>query len=101
MEKSYLYVSLWSLLTISNFSPQGPTTQLFSLSSRRDKKNKETTDPNLNDLEINDNSSKDNIIIITRIDCNNGILENNNEFNIPLEILVNDNKETLTKNNCE
>ena len=65
------------------------------------KKNKETTDPNLNDLEINDNSSKDNIIIITRIDCNNGILENNNEFNIPLEILVNDNKETLTKNNCE
>ena len=55
---------------------------------------KETTDPNLNDLEINDNSVIDNLITITRIDCINGNLGNNDEFNVPLEILVNDNKET-------
>ena len=35
-------------------------------------KTKETTDPNLNDLEINDNSAKDDLITITRIDCING-----------------------------
>ena len=35
------------------------------------KKNKikETTDPTLNELEINDNSTIEKIIIITRIDC--------------------------------
>ena len=64
-------------------------------------KTKETTDPNLNDFEINDNSVKDNLITITRIDCINGNLENNDEFNVPLEILVNHNKETQTENNCE
>ena len=54
------------------------------------KKNKikETADPNLNDLEINDNSTIDKVISVTRIDCNNCNLENNGEFNIPLEILV-------------
>ena len=38
------------------------------------KKNKikETTDPNLNELEINDNSTIEKIIIITRIDCKQG-----------------------------
>ena len=64
-------------------------------------KTKETTDPNLNDLEINDNTAKDNLITIRRIDCINGNLGNNDEFNVPLEILVNDNKETQAKNNCE
>ena len=64
-------------------------------------KTKETTDPNLNELEINDNTDKDNLITIRRIDCINGNLGNNDEFNIPHEILVNDNKETQTKNNCE
>ena len=45
-----------------------------SHSIRRDKnKTKETTDPNLNDLEINDNSTKDNLITPTRVDCNNDI----------------------------
>ena len=54
------------------------------------KKNKikETADPNLNDLEINDISTIDKVISVTRIDCNNCKLENNGEFNIPLEILV-------------
>ena len=60
-------------------------------------KTKETTDPNLNDLEINDNSAKDNLITITRIDCIKGNLGNNDEFSVPFEILVNDNKETQTK----
>ena len=60
-------------------------------------KTKETTDPNLNDLKINDNAAKDNLITITRIDCINGNLGNNDEFNVPLEILVNDNKETDKK----
>ena len=55
-------------------------------------KTKETTDPNLNYLEINDNSAKDNLITIARIGCVNGNLGKNGEFNIPLEILVNDNK---------
>ena len=55
-------------------------------------KTKETTDPNLNYLEINDNSAKDNLITIARIGCVNGNLVKNDEFNIPLEILVNDNK---------
>ena len=64
-------------------------------------KTKETTDPNLNDLEINDNSAKDNLITITRTDCINGNLGNNDDFNVPLEILVNDNKETQTGYNCE
>ena len=64
-------------------------------------KTKETTDPNLNDLEINDNTAKDNLITIRRIDCINSNLRNNDEFNVPLEILVNDNRETQTKNNCE
>ena len=63
-------------------------------------KTKETT-ANLNDLEINDNTAKDNLITIRRIDCIKGNLGNNDEFNVPLEILVNDNKETQTKNNCE
>ena len=58
---------------------------------------KETTDANLNDLEINDNSAKDNLIIITRIVSNNINLENNDKFNAPLEILVSDNKEIQTK----
>ena len=40
------------------------------------------------------NSTKDNLITITRICCINGNLGNNDEFNVPLEILVNDNKET-------
>ena len=62
---------------------------------------KETTDPNLNYLEINDNSAKDNLITITRIGCISGNLGNNDEFNVPREILVNDNKETQAKNNCE
>ena len=62
---------------------------------------KETTDPNLNGLEINDNSATDNLITITRIDCINGNLGNNDEFNNPVEILVNDNKETQTRNNCK
>ena len=52
-------------------------------------------------MEINDNSTKDNLITITRIDCINGNLGNTDEFNVPLEILVNDNKETQTRNNCE
>ena len=66
------------------------------------KKNKtKETIANLNDLEINDNTAKDNLITIRRTDCINGNLGNNDEFNIPLEILVNDNKETQTKNNCE
>ena len=52
-------------------------------------------------MEINDSSTIDNLITITRIDCNNGNLENNDEFNIPPEIVVNDNKETQTTNNCE
>ena len=60
------------------------------------KKNK-TTDPNLNDLGINDNSAKDNLITMTKIDCINGNLGNNDEFNVPLEILINYNKETQTK----
>ena len=66
------------------------------------KKNKtrETTDPNLNDFEINDNSAKDNFITLTRINCINGNLGNNDEFSVPLEILEHDNKETQTKN-CE
>ena len=64
-------------------------------------KTKETADPNLNDLEINDNTAKDNLITIRRIDCINGNLRNNDEFNVPLEILVNDNRERQTKNNCE
>ena len=64
-------------------------------------KTKETTDPNLYDLEINDNSAKDNLITITRIDCIKGNLGNNDEFNVPLEVLVNDKKETQTRNNCE
>ena len=64
-------------------------------------KTKETKDPNLNDLEINDNSAKDSLVTITRIDCINSNLGNNDEFNVPLEILVNDNKETQTKINCE
>ena len=65
-------------------------------------KTKETTDSNLNDLEINDNSAKDNLITTTRIDCINGNLEITvDELNVPLEILANDNKETQTKNNCE
>ena len=34
------------------------------------KKTKETTDPNLNDLEINDNSTIDNLITIPIIDYN-------------------------------
>ena len=55
-------------------------------------KTKETTDPNLNYLEINDNSATDNLITITRIGCINGNLGKNDEFNGPLEILVNDNK---------
>ena len=55
-------------------------------------KTKETTDPNLNYLEINNNSAKDNLITITRIGCINGNLGKNDEFNVPLEILVNDNK---------
>ena len=42
-------------------------------------KTKETTDPNLNDLEINDNTAKDNLITIRRIDCINGNLGNNDE----------------------
>ena len=62
---------------------------------------KETTDPSLTGLEINDNSAKDNLITITRIDCINGNLGNNDEFNNPVEILVNDNKETQTRNNCK
>ena len=48
-------------------------------------KTKESTDPNLNYLDINDNSAKDDLIATRRIDCNNGNLENNDEFNIPLE----------------
>ena len=60
-------------------------------------KTKETANPNLNDLEINDNSAKENLITITRIDCIKGNLGNNNETNVPLEILVNDNKEAQTK----
>ena len=60
-----------------------------------------STDPNLNDLEINDNSAKDNLITITRTNCINGNLGNNDDFNVPLEILVNDNKEIQTGNNCE
>ena len=60
-------------------------------------KTKETTDANLNNLEINDNSAKDNLIIITRIVSNNINLENNDKFNVPLEILVSDNKEIQTK----
>ena len=52
-------------------------------------------------MEINDNSAKDNLITITRIDCIKGNLGNNDEFSVPFEILVNDNKETQTKNNCE
>ena len=59
-----------------------------------------TTNPNLNDLEINYNSI-DNLITIAGIDFNNINLENKDEFNIPLKILVNDNKETRTKINCE
>ena len=43
-------------------------------------------------MEINDNSAKDNLITITRIGCINGNLGKNDEFNVPLEILVNDNK---------
>ena len=53
-----------------------------------DKMAEKTSDPNLNDLEINDNSTIDKVISVTRIDCNNCNLENNDEFNIPLEILV-------------
>ena len=60
-------------------------------------KTKETTDPNLNDLEINDNSAKDNLITMTRIDCINGNLGNNDEINVSLEILLIDNKETQTR----
>ena len=52
-------------------------------------------------MEINDNSTKDNLITITRTDCINGNLGNTDEFHVPLEILVNDNKETQTRNNCE
>ena len=55
-------------------------------------KTKETTDPNLNYLEINDNSAKDNLITITRIGCINGNLGKNDEFDVQLEILINDNK---------
>ena len=62
---------------------------------------KETTDPDLNDLEINDNSTIDNLITITRTDCINDNLGNNDKFNVPLEILVNDDKGTQTRNNCE
>ena len=50
-------------------------------------KTKETTDPNLNDLEINCDSAIDNLFNITRIDCSNGNLENNDEFNVSIEIL--------------
>ena len=64
-------------------------------------KTKETTGPNINDLEMNDNPAKDNLITITRIDWINSNSGNNDEFNVPLEILVNNNKETQTKNNCE
>ena len=64
-------------------------------------KTKETTDPNLNDFEINDNLAKDNLITITRTNCINRNLGNNDEFNVPLEILANDNKKAQTKNNCE
>ena len=52
-------------------------------------------------MGINDNSVKANLITITRIVCISGNLGNNDECNVPLEILVNDNKETQTKNNCE
>ena len=46
------------------------------------------------------NSAKDNLITITRIDCNNGNLENNDQFNVPLEILLNNNNgiKNITKN---
>lgn len=48
------------------------------------KKNKttESTDSNLNDLEINGNSAKDNLITKTRIDCIDGNLINNDEFQL-------------------
>ena len=77
--------------------------RLKLMASKTFKKNitKQTTDPNLNDLEINDNSVKDNLITITRIDCINPNLGNNDEFNVPLETLINDNKEAQTRNNCE
>ena len=60
---------------------------------------KETTDPELNDLEINDNSTIDNLITITRIDCINDNLGNNDKFNVLLEVLLNYDKETQTRNN--
>ena len=59
-----------------------------------------TTNPNLNDLEINDNSI-DNLITIAGIDFNTINLENKDEFNIPLKILANNNKETRTTINYE
>ena len=52
-------------------------------------------------MEINDNSAKDNLITKTRTGFINGNLGNNDKFNVELEIIVNDNKETHTKNNCE
>ena len=64
-------------------------------------KTKETTDPNFNDLKIKDNSTIDNLITIMGISHKNSNLENNDEFNLPLEILVNDNTEAQTRNNCE
>ena len=64
-------------------------------------KTKETTDPNFNDLKIKDNSTIDNLIPIMGIGHKNSNLENNDEFNLPLEILANDNTEAQTRNNCE
>ena len=46
---------------------------------------------------MNWRSAKDNLITITRIDCNNANLKINDEFNVSLEILVYDNKETQNK----
>ena len=45
-------------------------------------KTKESTDSNLNDLEINGNSAKDNLITKTRIDCIDVNLINNDEFQL-------------------
>ena len=46
-------------------------------------------------MEINDNSAKDNLITKTRTGFINGNLGNNDKFDVELEILINDNKETL------
>ena len=46
-------------------------------------------------------TAKDNLTTLRRIDCINGNLGNNDEFNVPLEIVVNDNKEIVINDNCE